>query len=81
MNSTTNSLRSPRIVLMRNRRSLLVLLTYWALIAFIAWGGPSDITGNYYAGFKAGCVFVLVVFGVLATIQLIVRVIRQAVYR
>jgi len=79
MSDFKHFLRSLRAALLHNRPSLIVILLSWAGIAFIAWA-PMDITGNYWAGFKAGTVFVLVIFGIVITVGFIVRVIRKAVH-
>jgi len=78
MTATVNYLRSLRVSLVLRRRSLIVLLLDWVLIALVAWV-PSASTGDYYAGLKAGGLFVLVIFGIIATVQFVVRVVRHAV--
>jgi hypothetical protein len=78
--ATANYLRSLSVVLVRNRRRLLVILTAWALMALIAWDF-SPPTGSYVAGFKAGCVFVFVIFGTVVTAGFVRDVIRQTVSR
>jgi hypothetical protein len=80
MTATANYLHSLFVVLVRNRRRLLVILTAWALMALIAWDFSPPID-SYVAGVEFGAMFVLVVFGVVVTAAFVRDVLRQAVCR
>ena len=80
MSATKDFFRSLRVVLTPPTCIRLgAYLLAWAFIAYIAWG-VSFLTDSYAAGFKAGLVFTLVIFGVIDTAMVIRRIIRQAVH-
>jgi len=80
MTATKDFFRSLRVVLTSPTRFRMgAYLLAWAFVAYIAWG-VSLPTGSYAAGFKAGLVFTLVIFGVIDTARVVRSVIRQAVY-
>ena len=80
MTAAANYLRRLFVVLVRNHRRLLVILTAWALMALIVWDF-SPLAGSYAAGFELGAVFVLSFWGGVVTMSFVRDIIRQTVLR
>ena len=80
MTATANHIRSLFVVLVRNHRRLLVILTAWAVMALtVSVFSPSG--GSYAAGVELGAVLVLSFWGGIVTMSFVRDVLRQAVSR